>query len=1132
MASGQRGTTLEKLYIELGLDISQLQADILAADKTVTENLGRLNREKNVIKLRMEADIASLDRVKDATQILEIREKALTQQLALQTDRMKILEAAYKQVASNANSTAVAVNKAEQAFLREKIAVGQLQQQLKDLASQKVTPAGGLLGGYNNIKGNVSGKITELAGAFDKLRNATSSADGAVTAVLSVIEKIPSPVGKAIGVLAGFAAIPVIIKSVESALLGMAKPAIEAGDAFYVMSRGMQLSIADMAKLSTIAKVTGIDINEVNSSLRRFSAQVTKAGEKNSLLIQTMKRYGAELYDANGHLKNAVELSGELGKALKAAEAEGNGAAFRDIVGGKFWSGDFVTYLEDFADNVEQAKKVIKNGLANPTWAHQIQGEINTLNAQTAQLSGTFSSALMPVAAEIVPKMQEQFGKLTGIIAENKENIRFLGEAMALPVRMANELVDAFISLSTAIDAAKNEGTTLGKVFASYAEYRDDLAALMRVAPTTAFTALTAPIPNATNLAIAAYRDEIDAAKKAQEETINAAKAKDDERQARIANTQALNKATLEQQQKLEAELAKTDERRVKNTQEAEDIIFGIRHSSYEKQLRDIDKWEEEQLDSIRELNKAAKEILGQDNLFADEEDSVYELANAKRLQAEEEKEQKLAEIRQRISAADKTELEKRIADIEREKQMWIQAGMEKAEAEQLAQKQLSDYLNSTRQELSAKVQSLYQTELESRLSQIEQEKQAWISKCADEVKATELAEQQKADAQRQAAMNVLRQQAKEYRIYQRDGLAGLQNYKERQLIKSGVAPEFLNMTPQELQQFQRANQIAEKAILPNFMTDRDREMYRREMQESPADYKNRAQKYDDENYVIYGGKKIPLSSVTGYDKGIERLQNIYNEALGKESDLPNVLSDVEKNFSEMSPVVQSTTESLSELPTAIQQITEKLEDIPEIEPTEMPEIDSSGIAEVVQSFSEMPTAVQSATESLNELPTAVQGVMEQISAIEPQQTPQDTNLQSILSEVSQSFSSLPTVIQSASDSLNQLPITVSGLKENLSAQVSQLFSPMSESLTTVTVKFSDVSTRIDNVSSALSTFLSALNTKINQLNTTPNVTNNISIDEAHAWDYSHIQELAEKVADQIEPTILNAVRGNSNSYG
>jgi len=45
------------------------------------------------------------------------------------------------------------------------------------------------------------------------------------------------------------------------------------------------------------------------------------------------------------------------------------------------------------------------------------------------------------------------------------------------------------------------------------------------------------------------------------------------------------------------------------------------------------------------------------------------------------------------------------------------------------------------------------------------------------------------------------------------------------------------------------------------------------------------------------------------------------------------------------------------------------------------------------------------------------------------------------------------------------------------------------------------------------------------------NLTANVSINEAHAWDYSHIQDLAEKVADVITPRILRAIGGDSNSY-
>ena len=56
-------------------------------------------------------------------------------------------------------------------------------------------------------------------------------------------------------------------------------------------------------------------------------------------------------------------------------------------------------------------------------------------------------------------------------------------------------------------------------------------------------------------------------------------------------------------------------------------------------------------------------------------------------------------------------------------------------------------------------------------------------------------------------------------------------------------------------------------------------------------------------------------------------------------------------------------------------------------------------------------------------------------------------------------------------------------------------------------------------------------NFKISQNNTPPQITNNVSIQEAHAWDYSHIKDLAEKVADVITPKILNALGGNSNGY-
>lgn len=155
------GKSLERLYIELGLDLSQLQADFLAADKSVTENLGRLNRQQNTIKLRVAADVAALDAVADKTKILEVQERGLNQQLALSKDKLAILDAAYRQVANNQNSSAMAVQRAEQAFQKARLEVANLERALKSLSAQKISPEANVADVSNAI-GKLEEKLERL----------------------------------------------------------------------------------------------------------------------------------------------------------------------------------------------------------------------------------------------------------------------------------------------------------------------------------------------------------------------------------------------------------------------------------------------------------------------------------------------------------------------------------------------------------------------------------------------------------------------------------------------------------------------------------------------------------------------------------------------------------------------------------------------------------------------------------------------------------------------------------------------------------------------------------------------------------------------------------------------------------
>lgn len=446
-----KGETVGNLYLRIGLDYDELNQDFVAVEETLSSNIQRLNRQKTLIDLKASIDLTG---VTDAAQKLKIQQEALTKQIEIQSQKVKLYESDWM-AASKANGIASQqAEKAAIALKRQQLELARLSQRLKEVqTSQSALPKqdNSLLAGYKGIKGNVAENLSNLTNSFTGITDAASSADSAISKSLEIIGNIPSPVGKAVAALA---AIPLVAKGVENSLMDMAKPAIEAGDAMYVMSRGMQLSIADTAKLSTICKVTGIDINEVNSTTRRLSASLTKAGDKENAAMKMLSRFGAQIKDSNGNVKNTIKLIEEVSKALKRAEAEGQGAAFRDIVFGRFASGDYITFLEDYEDNEEAAAKIVKNGLANPALAHAVQGNINAMNTQIGQFKSALSSAFMPATEYLVPQLTEQFGELTKVIADNAEGIKNVSMAIG-------EVIGGVSSLTTEITKLAIESTRL-----------------------------------------------------------------------------------------------------------------------------------------------------------------------------------------------------------------------------------------------------------------------------------------------------------------------------------------------------------------------------------------------------------------------------------------------------------------------------------------------------------------------------------------------------------------------------------------------------------------------------------------------------------------------------------------------
>ena len=699
------------LSLRIGLTLSQLQSDFLAAEQTVKQGIAALNRQSNIVRLKMETDITGLDRVKDATKIIEIQERGLNQLLEMQRDKLTLATKAYQEYSTSKNANAVATKKLETVMERERLAVARLEAELKNLSSQKVTPqpVNSLLSGYQNIKGNVTGTLSELSNAFSQLQGATSSADSAITATLGVIGSIPSPVGKAVAALASF---PIVLKGIENSFVDMTKAAAASGDSVYVMSRGFQMSIADTAKFTTMCKTAGVEVNDLASTLKRVQQSIIRSGEGgNSKAEQWLKRYGESAFDASGRLKNLNDMTLTLSRALKRAQADGNGMAF--ILGTmRNASADAITAIEDAEDVYKQASTTVANGLANPKLAHEVQGNINQMNDQAAKMNASFSSALLPVANEIIPRLTDRMGKMTTLIKENRGAILEFGRATA----------EVFMAVESLAEKATGAVITVGKELVELKKKpgQDELVERFK---------FDLEIENVDDLIKKAQPKVYDFIKndsrlyaqvKAQYQPIYQAiadaqaeiKAKQEELNELLKMPVSVANFSLigQERNQLEENEAYLESLRQarKYQEEAEAILYKMNHNDYENKELDLEQW---RTSLVREAE-----------LSAQEREAAEKLYSAKSAQIEQERADKLKEIRASVAAADKTSLQNTLDNIEKERQAWLKAGMEIEEANALSKKKI----DKANQEAAEKIQKYLQdaADIEYELTHTAYEKQ------------------------------------------------------------------------------------------------------------------------------------------------------------------------------------------------------------------------------------------------------------------------------------------------------------------------------------------------------------------------------------------------------------------------
>lgn len=1074
------------VFIELGLDLNQLESDFIAADQTIQQNLNRLNRERNLIELRAQVEIGDLE---DAEQILEVRTRSLNQQMQIQRDRIQLVEAAHRQLVNSQGESATATQNMEARLQRERLMLQRLEQQLR-----QTTQAQENLSSGGSSTNNSTSKLKDLFSSNfnDKLKQLNEMlplAGGLAEKTTAALSAIPTPAKAAI---LAITAIPVAVKAAESAILSLAEPAITAGDAFYVASRGAQMTIKDFGQLSTICKVTGIELSEVTNAMRRLNMQIVKGGD--SAALKMLRRYGVEVRNTNGELKNALEMSLAVAEGLEKAQAAGKGKDFIAGVFGRQATGDIVTYLEDLKGNVELAKSIVKNGLFDPARAHNIQGEINAMNTQAGQLGSAFSSALLPIAEELVPHITKRMGELTKVIADNADGIKTIANSIAEVTKTIGDLTAKTVefgvnAIGTVGEALNGDTNAITKNYGNLTQdvkSANDLMEreLAKMLPTQRAATLNNPV--LFQQFESQMKQQFKNLQKWREENVKSWA------DFRRADEKAMEEARKSANQHTEEELQASLERAKKYAEELEklQIKLDFPKDSYGRALAELD------LSYQKDLNQP---------YISDEEKTTRAELNAARIeQIEQEKENKLSDIRNKANEKLRNNLENQLAAIEKQKDDWISAGMEEAEAEELIQRQKAKTIEDLERSWNERVLAINGSALEQKLANIEREKQAWIDKGIPEKDATNLAEIQKSKAIEEENLKLANDESDA-----QDRINDLLQSRTGTLEEiDEVYEQYYEHVRKTAAQVQSIWQTELEQRLVQI--DQEAEAFKKAMVEEEALAKWVAQaKVDAERNAAMQILKSQLQAYHAFERGgyeaLKRyeLNQLYKQGI-TQKDLQMTPEQLHK-FDFAQKAIQNSlmpnfmTDIDFRRQIAAQSGASNFK-LPEV-PVGMPKYMRERLNSLDERLGDLNKEIAKANENLKNLGKNREGLS---SALEKSRNDLDT-LQRQVPQLSYSPEGNPIITSSPPQDTPERAAKIAELNQRIA----------------------DLSTAL-NSNSIIQPTSHSENSAGNAM---PSLTTNVSINEAHAWDNEHIQELAEKVAGEIESRISREIGGDLNSY-
>ena len=181
--------------------------------------------------------------------------------------------------------------------------------------------------------------------------------------------------------------------------------------------------------------------------------------------------------------------------------------------------------------------------------------------------------------------------------------------------------------------------------------------------------------------------------------------------------------------------------------------------------------------------------------------------------------EDKFRNVTAPMAQAFKTDLQNQLDSIDLQAKSYIKAGASESDAQAWAAQRKAQINADWDREVAAQIDSIWKTSFQNRLDEIEREKQAWIKKGLDEVKATQWAEEKKKQTVQEAAQAMFTSEKKYYDVWKKaggmtSGQAGIDAIAKQMRKDKGI-PDGAFTTPGEISAFEAAMKAAQSELVP-----------------------------------------------------------------------------------------------------------------------------------------------------------------------------------------------------------------------------------------------------------------------------------------------------------------------------